>query len=76
MRGSCNTYSTSRTPCAPHGDKHPQRIRDPASRSSGYLCERITFPVVVDWFEVVSVTQAGVEVDDNNGRCYSVTVPT
>jgi hypothetical protein len=33
-------------------------------------------PGVTYWFEVVTVTQVGVEVDDNNGHCYSVTVPT
>jgi hypothetical protein len=27
-------------------------------------------------FEVVTVTRSGVEVDDNGGKCYSVTIPT
>jgi quercetin dioxygenase-like cupin family protein len=28
------------------------------------------------WFEAVTASQAGVEVDNNDGKCYSVTVPT
>jgi N-acetylneuraminic acid mutarotase len=33
-------------------------------------------PGVTYWFEVITVTRSGVEVDSNTGRCYSVTVPT
>jgi quercetin dioxygenase-like cupin family protein len=33
-------------------------------------------PGVTYWFEAVTVTRAGVEVDNNDGKCYSVTVPT
>jgi len=33
-------------------------------------------PGVTYWFEVVTVTSSGMDVDNNNGHCYSVTVPT
>lgn len=33
-------------------------------------------PGVTYWFEVVTVTGSGMEVDNNAGRCYSVTIPT
>jgi len=33
-------------------------------------------PGVSYWFETVTVTQFGAEVDDNDGRCYSLTIPT
>lgn len=32
-------------------------------------------PGATYWYETVTVTSAGVEVDNNNGHCYSVTVP-
>jgi hypothetical protein len=33
-------------------------------------------PGVTYWFETVTVTRSGVAVDNNDGKCYSVTVPT
>jgi hypothetical protein len=27
------------------------------------------------WYETVTITNAAVSVDDNGGRCYSVTIP-
>jgi hypothetical protein len=32
-------------------------------------------PGVTYWYEVVTVTKSGTEVDNNGGKCYSVTVP-
>jgi hypothetical protein len=32
-------------------------------------------PGVTYWFEVVTVTRSGVEVDTNTGHCYNVTIP-
>lgn len=32
-------------------------------------------PGATYWFETVAVTRAGIEVDNNDGQCYSVTVP-
>lgn len=33
-------------------------------------------PGTTYWFEVVTVTQSGVQIDDNGGKCYSVMVPS
>jgi hypothetical protein len=33
-------------------------------------------PGVTYWFETVTVTSAGMEIDDNGGQCYHVTVPS
>lgn len=33
-------------------------------------------PGVTYWFEAVTVTRAGEEIDNNDGKCYSVTIPT
>jgi hypothetical protein len=33
-------------------------------------------PGATYWFEVVTVTRLGTDVDDNGGKCYSVTVPS
>jgi hypothetical protein len=27
------------------------------------------------WYEVATVTKSGTELDNNGGKCYSVTVP-
>jgi hypothetical protein len=32
-------------------------------------------PGTTYYYEVVTVTSSGVEVDDNGGKCYSVTIP-
>lgn len=32
-------------------------------------------PGVTYWYEVITVTQRGVEVDTNDGGCYNVTIP-
>jgi hypothetical protein len=31
-------------------------------------------PGTTCWFEVVTITRAGMEIDDNHGACYSVTL--
>jgi hypothetical protein len=33
-------------------------------------------PGATYWFETVTVSSAGAEIDDNGGRCYRVTIPT
>jgi hypothetical protein len=33
-------------------------------------------PGATYWYEVMTVTASGVEMDDNNGSCYSVTIPS
>lgn len=33
-------------------------------------------PGVTYWFETVTATRAGVEIDNNDGKCYYVTIPT
>jgi hypothetical protein len=32
-------------------------------------------PGATYWFEPVTVTRSGTEIDDNGGHCYSVTLP-
>jgi hypothetical protein len=32
-------------------------------------------PDTTYWYKVLTVTQAGVQIDDNTGRCYSATIP-
>jgi hypothetical protein len=32
-------------------------------------------PGATYWFETVTATRAGAEVDNNDGKCYSVTIP-
>ena len=33
-------------------------------------------PGVTYWFETVTATRVGVEVDNNDGKCYYVTIPS
>jgi hypothetical protein len=33
-------------------------------------------PGATYWFEAVALTSSGMEVDNNDGNCYSVTIPT
>jgi hypothetical protein len=33
-------------------------------------------PGVTYWFETVTATPSGEEIDNNDGRCYSITIPT
>jgi hypothetical protein len=33
-------------------------------------------PGATYWFETVTVTRSGVEVDNNNGQCYNIVIPT
>jgi hypothetical protein len=32
-------------------------------------------PGATYWFELVTMTRFGTEIDDNHGACYSVTIP-
>jgi hypothetical protein len=32
-------------------------------------------PGATYWYEVATATRAGTQIDDNGGKCYSITVP-
>jgi hypothetical protein len=32
-------------------------------------------PGVTYWYETMTVTKSGTEIDNNGGKCYSITVP-
>lgn len=42
---------------------------------SGTVGDNGIQPGVTYWYEAVTVTKSGTEIDNNGGKCYSVTVP-